>query len=88
MRYEIRLDELGEDYCIADNLKGTTSGISDSGYGDFTAAEANIIVWALNQIVAGRVIVALVDPTVATGGPRFAGFYCEDYTGPTEGVAP
>lgn len=56
---------------------------------EVTEAEASIIAWALNQIADGRIITALVSPAKAElGRPRYAGFYCEDYTGPTEGVAP
>lgn len=55
---------------------------------DLTEAEAHIIAWALNRVAEGKVIVALVPPDAAPDGPQYAGFYCEDYVGPTDGVAP
>jgi hypothetical protein len=36
----------------------------------------------------GRTITRLIPPQDCLHGIRYAGFYCQDYTGPTEGVAP
>lgn len=50
-------------------------------------AEACIMAWALNHVAEGRTVVALISPDDVSDGPRYAGFYCDDYTGPTDGVA-
>lgn len=42
--------------------------------------------WVRKAVTEDRRIVKLVPPT--PGGPRYGGFYCEDYDGPTDGVAP
>lgn len=88
-KYEARKDSGSDIYEWQVHEPRITAPPSEDYIGpNFTEAEANIIAWALNQIAEGRVIVALVDPTVAPEGPRYADYYCEDYTGPTEGVAP
>lgn len=67
--------------------------VYDAERNDYVAQEiplglAHVFAWAANQIAQRRVIVALVPSDADPNGPRYAGYYCEDYTGPTEGVAP
>lgn len=40
-----------------------------------------IVQWVILQHAKGRKIVALVSPEEAPDGPRYAGYYCEDYPG-------
>lgn len=37
-----------------------------------------LVVWVLDQKQRGRLIVALISPSEAPHGPRYAGYYCED----------
>lgn len=55
---------------------------------NFSESEAKIMAWALNGIAEGRVIVKLMPPGECPDGARYAGFYCHDYTGPTDDIAP
>lgn len=42
------------------------------------------LAWCLDQQQRGRKLVALIPPTEAHDGPRYAGYYCEDApSGPT-----
>ena len=35
--------------------------------------------WIRAQLLSGRKVVALISPDKAPQGPRYAGYYCEDY---------
>lgn len=37
-----------------------------------------VLRWVMEQVDAGRHIVALIPPTEAHDGPRYAGYYCVD----------
>lgn len=44
--------------------------------------------FAQQAVAEGRVLTKLMPPDSDGSGHRYAGYYCEDYDGPTDGVAP
>lgn len=44
--------------------------------------EKSVTEWAMQALDEGRMIVKLMPPNECHDGPRYAGYYCHNYTGP------
>ena len=76
-----RIQELEAD--IQRLKDAVTKGSFEVGYQSALIDQESdrLVQWVIEQLSKERKVVALISPTETHDGPRYAGYYCEDYPG-------